>query len=147
MKIASEIALSSPREKIWNTLADFAAYPEWNRVVKAVRGQVETDGIVELDLQFYGKNPERKSAKVTGMMPPKYLSWAWTHPFGSWFLAAEHVFRIREKEDGRIIFHQEIYYTGLSIRFGRGSTEHTLKRTLDKLNDDIKDRLGEPSEG
>jgi len=144
MKIASEVVISATPDRIWNTLVDFAAYPAWNRVVKSVLGKAEADGALALELRFYGKSPEKKSAKVTGLIPPKYLSWAWSHPIGSWFLAAEHVFRIREKEDGRIVFHQEMYYTGLGIRFGRRSAEHTLKMTLDKINDDLKARVEEP---
>lgn len=141
MKIASEIALQASPDRIWNTLLDFTAYPEWNRVVKAVRGRAEPDSLLEIDFQFYGEKAAGKTARVTGLIPPKYLSWTWNHSLGAWFLAAEHVFRIRQKEDGRVVFHQEMYYTGLSIRFGRKAAQQMVRMTLEKFNDDLKDRV------
>jgi hypothetical protein len=147
MKIATEVALQASPEKIWQTLIDFASYPEWNRFLKAVRGQAAPDAMLEVDLQYYGKPVEKKSGQVTGYIPPKYLSWIWNHKFGAWFLSAEHVFRIKETENGKVIFHQEMYYTGLGLKFRRRDVEHMVRLSLDKLNDDLKFRLAEDGGG
>ncbi|MDQ3002563.1 MAG: SRPBCC domain-containing protein [Fibrobacterota bacterium] len=141
MKIATEIAVLATADKIWNTLMDFAAYPEWNRVVKAIRGQAAPDATLEIDLQYYGKPLEKKSVTVTGFIPPKYFSWAWTHKFGAWFISAEHIYRVKETESGKVIFFQEIYYTGLGLRFRRREAEQMLRLSVDKLNDDLKHRV------
>lgn len=143
MKIATEIALHAPQERIWNILADFAAYPEWNRLMKAVKGQAAADAPLEVDLQYWGKPVRKVAGRITGFMPPKYLSWAYTHPYGAWFLSSEHVLRLKDKEDGRVIFFQEVYHTGLSLRFRRRDVEHYVRLSLDKLNDDLKHRLSE----
>lgn len=141
MKVATEIMLQAPPDKIWNILIDFPAYPEWNRFLKAVRGQAAPDAPLEVDLQFYGKRMEKKTGKVTGLMAPKYFSWVWNHSFGSWFLSSEHVFRLKDKEDGRTVFFQEIYLTGLGLKFRRRDMEHMAKLSLGKLNDDLKERV------
>ncbi|MEO6098582.1 MAG: SRPBCC domain-containing protein [Fibrobacteria bacterium] len=145
MKIATEVAVRASPDTIWNTLIDFSAYPEWNRFLKSVRGQAAADANLEVDLHFYGKPPEKKSGTVTGFIAPKYFSWAWKHKFGSWFLAAEHVIRIKTMESGKVIFFQEMYYTGLGLKFRRRETEHMIKLSLEKLNDDLKTRV-EPAE-
>jgi hypothetical protein len=142
MKIATEVALQAAPDKIWGTLIDFPAYPEWNRVLKAVRGNAAPDADIEVDLQFYGKPAAKMAGKVTGFIPPKYFSWVWNHKFGAWFLAFEHVFRVKEREDGKVIFFQELYYTGLGLKFRRRDVEHMVRLSLEKLNDDLKDRLG-----
>lgn len=141
MKIASEVALQASPDRIWTTLLDFPSYPEWNRVVKSVQGKSDPDALLDIEFQFYGGTAEKKTARVTGLIPPKYLSWTWQHSLGAWFLAAEHVFRIRQKEDGKVIFHQEMYYTGLSIRFGRRAAQQMVRMTLEKFNDDLKERV------
>jgi hypothetical protein len=147
MKIATEIALPGPQERIWKTLIDFAAYPEWNRLMKGVRGQAAPDAPLEVDLQYWGKPVQTVKGVVTGFIPPKYFSWIWNHKLGSWFLSSEHVFRLKEKEDGRVIFYQEVYHTGLGLRFRRRDVEHYVRLSLDKLNDDLKHRLSGHGEG
>ncbi|HKP97093.1 MAG TPA: SRPBCC domain-containing protein [Fibrobacteria bacterium] len=146
MKIATEVALQASPDRIWKTLTDFAAYPEWNRFLKSVRGQAAADAALEVDLQFYGKSsPEKMACTVTGFIPPKYLSWVWKHKLGAWFLSFEHVFRVKERENGKVIFFQELYCTGLGLKFRRRDVEHRMRLSLDKLNDDLKHRV-EPSE-
>jgi hypothetical protein len=144
MKIATEVAVQATPDRIWNTLIDFGAYPEWNRFMKAVRGQAAPDATLEADLQFYGKPVEKKTGQVTGFIPPKYFSWTWKHKFGAWFLAAEHVFRTKTTDSGKVIFFQEFYFTGLGLKFRRRDMEHMVRLSLEKLNDDLKHRLEEP---
>ncbi len=142
MKIATEVAVQASPDKIWATLIDFAAYPEWNRFLKSVRGLPVPDSSIEIDLQFYGKSSaEKKNCTLTGFIPPKYLSWVWSHRFGAWFLSFEHVFRVQQRENGKVIFFQEMYYTGLGLKFRRRDVEHMVKLSLDKLNDDLKHRV------
>ncbi len=145
MKVATEILLQAPPEKIWKILVDFSAYPEWNRFLKAVRGNVVPDAQIEIDLQYYGKKVEKKTGTVTALIAPKYFSWTWNHAFGAWFLASEHVLRLKDKEDGRSVFFQEYYITGLGLKFRRRDMEHTARLSMDKLNDDLKDRVEQPA--
>jgi hypothetical protein len=143
MKIATEIALQATQDRIWNILIDFPAYPEWNRLMKAVRGQAAPDAPLEVDLHYWGKPVQTVAGRITGFMAPKYLSWSYAHRLGAWFLNSEHVLRLKEKEDGRVIFFQEVYHTGLGLRFRRRDVEHYVRLSLDKLNDDLKHRLSE----
>jgi len=145
MKVATEIMIRAPPEKIWQAIIDFPAYPEWNRFLKAVRGQAAPDAQVEVDLQYYGKTMEKKTGIVTGFVAPKYFSWVWNHALGSWFLSSEHVLRLKDKEDGRSIFFQEIYLTGLGLKFRRRDMEHMAKLSMGKLNDDLKERIEGPA--
>jgi hypothetical protein len=143
MKIATEIALQASPDAIWKILTDFGAYPEWNRILKAVRGQPAPDAPLEVDLKYHGQPEQKKSGVVTGYIAPKYFSWIWIHKLGAWFISVEHVFRLKEKEDGRTIFFQEVYYTGLGLKFRRKDVEYYVRLSLDKINDDLKDRLVE----
>jgi hypothetical protein len=141
MKIATEIMLQAVPQKIWETLIDFSRYPEWNRFLKTVSGQPAMESQLDIELQYYGKNVEKKIATVTGFTALKYFSYTWKHSYGAWFLTSEHIFRLKDKEDGRTVFFQEIYVTGLSLRFRRRDVEHNVKLSMMKLNDDIKDRV------
>jgi hypothetical protein len=143
MKIAAEIVLDAQPERIWKILADFPAYPEWNRLMKSVQGEAAPDAPLAVDLHYWGKPARRVVGRITGFIVPKYLSWSYAHKLGAWFLASEHVMRLKEKEDGKVVFHQEVYHTGLGLRFRRRDAEHSIRLSLDKLNDDLKHRLSE----
>jgi hypothetical protein len=143
MKVATEIMLPASPDPIWKILMDFSTYPEWNRFLKSVRGEVAADAKLEIDIQYYGKVVEKKTGTVTGFIAPKYFSWVWNHSWGAWFLSTEHVFRLKDKEDGRSVFFQELYITGLGLKFRRRDMEHMARLSLDKMNDDLKDRLAQ----
>jgi hypothetical protein len=140
MKVATEIAILAAPEKIWDTLLDFSAYPDWNRFIKAVRGQAAPDARLEMDMHYHGEVLRKLTGKVTGFMAPKYLSWAWSHAWGSWWMAAEHVFRIKQNESGKVIYFQETYYTGLGLRFRRRDIEHRARLSMEKMSEDLKER-------
>lgn len=144
MKVATEILIQARPEKIWETLTEFPKYPEWNRFVKSVQGTVLTDAKINIEIHFYGKSVEKHTATVTGVKASKYLSWVWQHQFGKWFMCTEHVFRLKDKEDGRSIFFQEMYVTGLGLKFRRRDVEHMVKLSMGKLNDDLKDKIEGP---
>jgi uncharacterized protein YndB with AHSA1/START domain len=141
MKVATETLIMAPPDKVWKVLSDFSSYPEWNRFLKSVRGEIALNGKLEIDIQYYGKSVEKKIGTVTGFIPPKYFSWVWTHGLGTWYLSTEHVFRLKDKENGSCIFFQELYITGLGLRFRRRDMEHMARLSLEKFNDDLKDRL------
>lgn len=141
MKVATEIPIKAPPETIWKILLDFPAYEEWNRFIKSARGEATADARVEMHMHYVGEDLRKLTGQVTGLIIPKYLSWAWTHSLGSWFMVAEHVFRIKEHEDGKVTFHQEAYYTGLGLKFRRSTIERSARLSMDKMNEDLKERV------
>lgn len=148
-----DIAIQASPERIWSILADFAAYPEWNPYIKAVRGQVAPEAGIEMDLLYntaYDREDGERateSARVTAFQAPRYFSWIWDHPRGNWWLSAERVFRIKSREDGKCTFFNEAYYTGMSLMklfgildFRRDAVEKRIKLSMLKMNDALKAR-------
>lgn len=148
-----DIAIQASPEKIWSILSDFQAYPEWNPYIKAVRGPVALDALIEMDL-LYNTAHDREagerateSARVTAFHAPRYFSWVWDHGRGNWWLSSERVFRIKAREDGKCTFFNEAYYTGMSLMkmfgildFRRDAVEKKIKLSMLKMNDALKAR-------
>jgi hypothetical protein len=154
MKVDTEIQIAAPADRIWKILTDFSAYGDWNPFIKGVRGQPAPDATLEFDLAYakeYGSTKVirvTEAAKVTGMMAPRYFSWVWNHGFGSWWLSAEHVFRLKERDDGRVFFFHEVFYTGLSmvkllgfLDFRREAVERKARLSMMKMNEALKERV------
>lgn len=148
-----DIAIQASPEKLWSILSDFAAYPQWNPYVKAVRGQVAPEADIEMDV-LYNTAYDREdglrateSVRVTAFHAPRYFSWVWNHARGNWWLSAERVFRIKPREDGKCTFFNEAYYTGMSLMklfgvldFRRDAVEKKVKLSMLKMNDALKAR-------
>jgi hypothetical protein len=151
MKIEMDIAIAAAPETIWGILADFAAYPEWNPYIQAVRGSVAPEAEIEMDLLYNHPKglPQGLKAtervKVTAFAAPRYFSWVWTHSRGDWWLSAERVFRIKAREDGKCTFFNEAYWSGLSavklfgfLEINRDRIEQRLKLPMIKMNEALK---------
>lgn len=155
MKVDTEIQISAPADRIWKTLLDFSAYGDWNPFIKAVRGEVAPDARLEFDMAYsqgYGRGTKvtrsTEAALVTGFVVPRYFSWIVRHGLGSWWLSAEHVFRLKEREDGRVTFFHEAFYTGFSmvkvlgfLDFRRDAMEKKAKPSMLKMNEALKARV------
>lgn len=157
MKVDTEIQIQAPVERIWKVLMDFPAYPEWNPFIRAVRGQAAPEAALEMDMAYakeYGSArvvAVREKVQVTGFIAPRYFSWVWDHGFGKGWLSAEHVFRLKEREDGRVFFFHETFYTGFSmvkvlgfLDFRRDAVERRAKLSMIKMNEALKERVGSP---
>ncbi|HLP42138.1 MAG TPA: SRPBCC domain-containing protein [Fibrobacteria bacterium] len=151
MKVDTEISIQASPERIWNILTAFDAYPEWNPYIQAVRGEVAHDAKVEMDIRYLQGMDKGldaiESALITALAPPKYLSWVWNHPFGNWWLSAERVFRIKQRDDGKVFFFHEIYFTGFStvkvlgfLDFRRDALEQKVKLSMIRMNEALKAR-------
>jgi hypothetical protein len=144
MKITCDIALETTPEAIWAILSDVAAYSEWNPMIKAIVGSPAPLGTVQVTIFYPGEGTTQSMAEVTGWMPPKYFSFSFRKG-PAWWYQEEHVFRIRQREDGKVVFHNETYATGLSLRFGRKDAAHRMRHAMDRMNEELKEKLLGPA--
>ncbi len=140
MKIATQTEIRASAEKVWETLLQGEKYSEWNPYLQTMEGHPAPDGTLKVKIFFRGESPFQQQVQVTGFIPPRYFSFSWSHSLGGWWFQAEQVFRIKE-EEGRLIFHNELYVTGLRIRFGRKSMNLAAKLSMEHMNQALKERL------
>lgn len=63
------------KQEAWDTLADFAAYEEWNPVVTEASGEAREGGELDLEVRLPGHDPESLKAKVLIFRPERKLRW------------------------------------------------------------------------
>lgn len=141
MKIASDIKISASPETIWKTLIDFDNYSKWNHLNLGVHGQPLPDAKLNMDIQFRGGNKQKVIAMVTGFISPKYLSWTWQSKLGAWWFQIEQVLRVKEDAMGDVQFFQELYVTGIKLRFIRRNLERFAQYSIEHMNEDLKEFL------
>lgn len=134
---------ASPQE-VWDTLADFDSYYQWNPYIRSVKGKLALDS--PLDITFRMGDQERRiRGKVTIFYPPQELCFtAHLGLFG--MLTLEHAFHIEDFGDGRVCFVQRHTYSGLLASEGRQEALRPQTReAFDGMNAALKERVEQGS--
>jgi hypothetical protein len=144
MKVTTDISLSASPEAIWAVLTDLASYTEWNPMIKAASGMPAPMGRIEVTISYLGADLLKGSAEVTGLVPAKYFSFV-LGKGPAWWYQEEHIFRLKPRDDGKVTFYNEVFATGLALRFGRKSAAHRMRYAVDQMNEALQDRLQKPA--
>jgi uncharacterized protein YndB with AHSA1/START domain len=121
---SSEIWVAAPPELVWDVVADFQRWPEWNSDVKSmsVDGSAAAPGTT-----FRWKaGPGTITSTVQKVDRPTAIGWTGT----TMGLRAVHVWRFEPREHGTVV-HTVESWEGLVARLLRGRMQRTLQRGLD----------------
>jgi hypothetical protein len=140
MEYHADVEINAPAACVWEVLADFAAYPEWNSFLKIggspvvgsrVKASYQTDGI--------GRMVTNMRATVLGCETDRHLRWAGFMWVPSWF-EVDHSFRVQTIGTNRSYFIQRIAFTGSLIPFVIPFLESSLRRGLKEMSQALKER-------
>ena len=83
---SAEIEIAAPVKVVWSVLLDGSRYPEWNRFIFSVEGNLQTLG-TRIPMQVrLGNRTVRPSMTVVAVEPPGPNGARWVHQYAS-FLA------------------------------------------------------------
>jgi hypothetical protein len=113
-QIHTEIGINASPSRVWEVLADFARYPEWNPFILEVRGVVSQDATVRYRFEFPRGVRLWANAKILQFEPEKELRWA-AHFLTPGVFNGEHYFAITAAPGSNSIFHHGEIFTGLVL--------------------------------
>jgi hypothetical protein len=120
---SSSIEVSAPGAVVWDVLADFPSWPDWNPDVKTVT----IDGPVAEGTQFRWKTgPLSIRSTLREVERPRVLAWTGTSPG----IRAVHVWRFESRNGGTIVTTEESW-AGPLPRLLRGPMQNALQGGLD----------------
>jgi uncharacterized membrane protein len=120
---SSEIWVGAPPELVWDVVADFKRWPEWNSDVKSM----SVDGPAAPGTTFTWKaGPGTLTSTVQKVDRPTAIGWTGT----TMGIRAVHVWRFEPREHGTVV-HTVESWDGLLARLLRGRMQRTLQRSLD----------------
>lgn len=80
---SAEIEINAPIAAVWAVLLDGSKYPEWNRFIFAVDGDLKMLGTrIPLQVRLGGRTV-RPSMTVTAVEPPEHSGARWVHQYAS----------------------------------------------------------------
>jgi uncharacterized protein YndB with AHSA1/START domain len=76
-ELVSEIDIGAPVDRVWEIVADFERYPEWNPYVVRIHGILEEGSEVAMDLAPPDRDPMVSRATVADVSPPRRMAFEW----------------------------------------------------------------------
>ena len=118
-----EAEIAAPPDVVWDTLADFERWPEWNPDVKSL----ELDGPVATGSVFRWKTgPSKITSTLEAVERPSELGWA-GKTFGA---RAVHVWSFEPRGEGTLVRTTESF-DGMLPRVMRKRMQAMLDETLE----------------
>lgn len=137
--IRSAIEIRAPIEVAWKVLTDFASYPEWNPLLRRVRGRPRVGRRITILSRPPGARGIAFAPVVLAWSPPNELRWRSTLISRTLF-SGEHGFRLERIDDERVRFVQDETITGLLAPLYARFRLPATRVGFEELNHRLRDR-------
>lgn len=87
----TEILIRAGRADVWRSLTDFGSYPEWNPLVRWLRGELRPGGEIRM---FIAPLNRSFPARIQAFLENEEMTWVGT-VISPWILSGEHYYRLR----------------------------------------------------
>jgi hypothetical protein len=138
-ELRTEIEIHAPAERVWQVLADFPAYPQWNPFIRYVHGEPRQGTTVGSCAQPSGAKPLTFKATILRAEPGRELCWCGRLPIPGLF-AGRHSFLIEPLGPDRVRFVHREEFTGLLVPLFMRWYLADARRGFTEMNEALKTR-------
>jgi hypothetical protein len=143
-ELHTETVIQASPQQVWDVLADFEAYSEWNPFIPRISGSAETGSRLDVQLQPPGGRGMRMRPTVLAAKRPQELRWL-GHLGIPGLFDGEHRFRIEPVDTDRVRFVQEERFSGLLAPLVLRFVERGTRQGFEAMNQALKARAERPS--
>ena len=143
-ELHTETVIQASPQRVWDVLADFEAYSEWNPFIPRINGAAETGSRLDVQLQPPGGRGMRMRPMVLASKRPEELRWL-GHLGVPGLFDGEHRFRIEPLGTDRVRFVQEERFSGLLAPLVLRFVERGTRQGFESMNQALKARAEQPS--
>ena len=134
------IDIAAPAQTVWDILADFSAYPQWNPFVTEISGASQVGGKLKVTLQQeVGGKPMVVRPTVIQWDTQRELAWRGRLAIPGVF-AGEHHFCLASTQAGHTNLHQWERFTGILIPLIAKTLDTKTKPAFERMNAALKER-------
>lgn len=130
-ELHTEIIMDAPPERVWQALTDFAAFPEWNPLLRETRGELVVGKRLYVRLAV-GKRTMSIKPEVIRVEPNRALVWRGSLPIPGLFIG-EHSFELSPQGESQTRLHHWERFTGILVPV-LGSMLEQTKRAFERMN-------------
>src|SRR5262245_6218093 len=138
-EVHTEVEIDVPAERVWRSLTDFVAYPEWNPFVRRVAGEVKVGARLHISIRPPGGRGMTFRPTVLVADPDRELRWLGRLWVPGLF-DGEHAFVIEPLGKGRVRFIQRERFAGLLVPLLSKMLDGETRRGFEAMNRALKER-------
>jgi hypothetical protein len=143
-RLHTEIEIQASPDAVWETLADFAAYPDWNPFIVQADGEPVPGGRLELRMRLPGRRPMTFRPKLLEATPAHRLRWL-GHLFVPGLFDGEHTFTIDPLGPDRVRLTQQEEFRGLLVPVVLAFIGKPTQEGFHQMNQALKTRVEHPT--
>jgi len=137
--ISAEIVIDAPAREIWDVLADFRRYSEWNPFIRRAEGSATPGQRITIRVYQLDRKPSTFKPRILAAEPGRELRWR-GHVIAPGVFDGVHSFELVPAEGGGVRVTQSETFSGLLVPFIGGLIDATVDR-FDALNSALKSRV------
>jgi hypothetical protein len=138
-ELHTEIEISTAPEKVWNILADFEKYGQWNPYIHTIIGKAKEGSKIEIHIETPSGKTRRYEPTVTKVEQGRELRWLAKSALPG-ILNGEHIFTVQKLQPGRVLFiNREVFEGLLTWLFGK-SLDTDVREGFEVMNKALKER-------
>lgn len=137
-RIAAEIVIDAPPERVWSVLSDTSAYPEWNPFMRRIDGELAEGERIAVRLEPPGGPKTTFRPRVLEVLPGRRMRWLGRLLVPGLF-DGEHVLEIEPVDPSHARFRQSETFRGVLVPFTGRLLDSTLAG-FGQMNDALKRR-------
>ena len=138
-EIRTEIDIEASAGRVWDSLTDFPAFPEWNPFIRRISGEPKVGTKLEVFMQSSGTRGMTFRPTVMKVERDRELRWLGRLAVPGLF-DGEHIFEIEEPAAKRVHFVQRERFRGLLVPLLARSLDRDTKRGFEEMNRALRTR-------
>lgn len=142
MEITTSITINATAEKVWNILADFKNYPNWNPFITSINGELKEGSIIEATMVPPDASVMKFKPTLLVVEENKELRWKGKLLVKGLF-DGEHYFYITDNKNGTATFTQGEKFSGILVPLFKKMITVNTKNGFMLMNEALKKRAEE----
>lgn len=138
--VHTEIDINASPERVWSVLADLAAYPEWNPMIRRAEGELARGKRITVHFNPPGTKETTFRPKLLVVEPGRELRWQGQPGFPLLF-ESEHVFIIERTAGGKSRLSHDMLFYGLLVPLAKGKIMRSVEGPFVLMNRALKERV------
>ena len=139
-EIRTQIQIHASAQKSWQVLTNFAKFPEWNPIIKQIKGKAEVGSRLEIHL-YTDKGKIRVYRPVVNKVESNHeLRWI-GKSFVPGFFNGERIFTIQSISGETVSFLHSELFSGFGVFFVGRLLKSDILESFNKMNIAFKKRV------
>ncbi len=113
-ELVTEIEIEASPARVWRVLSDLEAYPEWNRFIRSITGELKVGSTLNVRIEPESGPAAQMAPIVVAVEPERRFAWKGKLGFGGLF-DGMHEFIIEPISETRVRFVQREEFTGILV--------------------------------